>query len=71
MCLLISDSAQFRIDCLDVNIRQGDITSEDTDAIVASCNLDLDLSKGKSEIYLFYFSQLLEDLLTNKTIHWH
>ena len=44
-----TDSAQFRLDCIDVNISQGDITEEDADAIVASCNLDLDLTKGKSD----------------------
>ena len=43
---MFAGSAHFRLDCLDVNIRQGDITDEDADAIVASCNRDLDLSKG-------------------------
>ena len=62
MCLItvpVSGSAQFRVDCLDVNIRQGDITGEDADAIVASCNLDLDLTKGKQICFILENFQIL------------
>jgi hypothetical protein len=42
--------AEFQIGHIKIVIRDGDITEDDSEAIVASCNMDLDLSKGKKLI---------------------
>jgi len=51
-----------KVGSVQITVLSGDITDTHADVIVASCNKDLDLRKGRLNWFLFLFYNLLTDL---------